>query len=154
MACSPARVREVASTRLRIISGALSRGTIANGQSVSRPATNSSGTTSLLHEPLQPLLKFLSDFACAVRSLPTYRSWHSLRSGVLTFVREPRKAVTVSYHSIAVLEFRPDQRIHHKRAYHTSSDNIGVGRPGCPGGSALAGCGEALSAGSGHCSRR
>jgi hypothetical protein len=32
MACSPSRVREAASTRLSIISGALSRGTIANAQ--------------------------------------------------------------------------------------------------------------------------
>jgi hypothetical protein len=48
-------------------------------------------------------------------------------SDVLTFVREPRKAATVSYHSIAVLELRPDQRIHNERAYHTTSDNIRVG---------------------------
>jgi hypothetical protein len=63
----------------------------------------------------------------------------------------------IRYSFLAILlqlELRPDQRIHNERAYHTTPDNIAIGRPGCPGGSVLAGCGEALSAGSGHCSRR
>jgi hypothetical protein len=89
-----------------------------------------------------------------MRSLPTCRCWHPFRSDVLTFVGNRENPLQFYCHSLAVLEFRPDQRIHTERAYHTTSDNIGVGRPGCPGGSVLAGYGEALSAGSGHCSRR
>ena len=70
------------------------------------------------------------------------------------FCWEPRKSATVFLSFSAALELRPDRRIHNERAYRTISDNIAVGRPGCPGGSVLAGRGEALSAGSGHCSRR
>ena len=73
---------------------------------------------------------------------------------VLTFVGNRANPLQFSCYSLAVLELRPEQRIHNERAYHTTSDNIGVGRPGCPSGSVVAGCGEALSAGSGHCSRR
>jgi hypothetical protein len=67
---------------------------------------------------------------------------------------ELRKSATASLSSSCSWRVCPDQRIHNERAYHTTPDNVGIGRPGCPSGSVLAGCGEALSAWSGHCSRR
>lgn len=108
--------------------------------------------------PVRAALKkdsFSSGFARAIAQPPDIPMRASLvLKRVLTFVGNREKPPQFSHHSLAVLELRPDQRIPNERPYHTTSDNIGVGRPGCPGGTVFAGCGEALSAGSGHCSRR
>jgi hypothetical protein len=137
---------------------------------------------NVAHDPLQPVPAILTGRLSRVpdafkRYAPTFAlfqlmclasdvSWSeaSCRE-LLTQTFPPRKsAVTFVGNRENPLQFlfillhcwssRPDQRINNERAYHTTSDNIGVGRPGYPDGSVLAGCGEALSAGSDHCSRR